>query len=312
VDLLVLGDMSPPRISEWLKQIPPTNNPKLILEFWDPYWILKDTGPMAKVQVTQWLKLGYRSSCQTISGLQVGGVVDRTWLVVARIGEPLQAGWVWPKLSKEAVSPMSNCLRPMGIPKAAYRTTPLKTEVGLFKTERDAMPYHPGTIIATSKGNRQLLNDELAKGLSVPSKWLEGLYPEGTILRDTISLHILESLSPLLVNADEPPHQHPPDPSEPAPDFPQSEPDDSTFVWTPPNLSEGSAWNKQSALNLIAACRSYPNPGPMIKAGLVALCRHRSHYTATHPDPTYLQLLWWEFPCEHWDDLRNGSSMNFL
>ncbi len=50
----------------------------------------------------------------------------------------------------------------------------------------------------------------------------------------------------------------------------------------------------------------------MIEAGLVALKGHRSNYTATRPNPTYLQILWWEFPPEHWDDLREGSPMNFL
>jgi hypothetical protein len=29
-------------------------------------------------------------------------------------------------------------------------------------------------------------------------------------------------------------------------------------------------------------------------------------------DPKQLQLLWWEFPKEHWEPLKNGSRMNFL
>lgn len=39
---------------------------------------------------------------------------------------------------------------------------------------------------------------------------------------------------------------------------------------------------------------------------------HRGNYNDTHPDPKELQIVWWEFPRDHWDDLREGSSMNFL
>jgi len=46
--------------------------------------------------------------------------------------------------------------------------------------------------------------------------------------------------------------------------------------------------------------------------GIRALDVHRKNYTATHPEPKELQLLWWEFPKEHWDELREGGSMNFL
>lgn len=37
---------------------------------------------------------------------------------------------------------------------------------------------------------------------------------------------------------------------------------------------------------------------------------HRANYT--EDGPKRLQLLWWEFPTEHWEALRLGSSMNFL
>jgi hypothetical protein len=80
----------------------------------------------------------------------------------------------------------------------------------------------------------------------------------------------------------------------------------------PPDLSIGSDWNKKRVKNLISACCQYLDPGPMIEAGLLALKHHRSNYTATHPNPMYLQILWWEFPPEHWDNLRDGSPMNFL
>jgi hypothetical protein len=84
IDLLVLGDLSPARSNEWLQRIPGQGNPnpKLVLEFWDAYWVVKATGPMAKSTVTRWAKKGYQSTCRTINSLQAGGVVDRPWLVV--------------------------------------------------------------------------------------------------------------------------------------------------------------------------------------------------------------------------------------
>lgn len=39
---------------------------------------------------------------------------------------------------------------------------------------------------------------------------------------------------------------------------------------------------------------------------------HRTNYTDTHPEPQHLQILWWEFPWEHWTSLREGSQMNSL
>ena len=36
------------------------------------------------------------------------------------------------------------------------------------------------------------------------------------------------------------------------------------------------------------------------------------YYVAHGANPEQLQVLWWEFPREHWDALREGSRMNFL
>jgi hypothetical protein len=46
--------------------------------------------------------------------------------------------------------------------------------------------------------------------------------------------------------------------------------------------------------------------------GLIALDIHRGNYNLEGPAPKQLKLLWWEFPKEHWESLREGSRMNFL
>jgi hypothetical protein len=103
IDLLVLGDLSPARCQEWLQRIPGQGIPipKLVLEFWDAFWVIKATGPMAKSSVTKWAKKGYQSTCRTINALQVGGVVDRPWFVVARVHEHEWAEWTWPLFPAE-------------------------------------------------------------------------------------------------------------------------------------------------------------------------------------------------------------------
>jgi hypothetical protein len=189
--MLVLGDLSPPRLSQWRSQIASTDAaPKLVLEFWEPYWIMKDTGPMAKLVVTQWSDLGYESTCRTLNGLQVGGVVDRAWLVVVRVNASTWGRWAWPDFPGVVVRPMSNCLRPTGIPRPAYRFSPTPL-AAVPHSDVDAMPTRPGSLIVTLQGARRLLNDELAKGLGTPKGWLGDRYPGGRAVTSTVALHIL-------------------------------------------------------------------------------------------------------------------------
>jgi hypothetical protein len=98
INLLVLGDLSLARSYEWLQRIASQGKPgpKFVLEVWDAFWVIKATGPMAKGTVTKWAKKGYQSTCQTVNALQVGGVVDRPWLVVARVHKHEWAEWTCP------------------------------------------------------------------------------------------------------------------------------------------------------------------------------------------------------------------------
>jgi hypothetical protein len=93
---------------------------------------------------------------------------------------------------------------------------------------------------------------------------------------------------------------------------PSPKPDHVPFVWRPPDLSYGSPWYKARVRDLLAACLCYEDPGPLIEEGLDQLRIHRSNYDSNGPAPTRLQLLWWMFPKEHWNELREGCSMNFL
>jgi hypothetical protein len=311
-DMLVLGDLTPQQHRQWSIRVASADTkPKLVLEFWKPYWIMKDLGPMAKSVLTQWSDLRYQSTCRTLNGLQVGGVVDRAWLVVIRANECTWGKWAWPDFPGAMIRPMSNCLWPTGVPRSAYHISS-SISVAVPHSDKDAMPARPGCPIVTLQGTRRLRNDELAKGLGTPKGWVAERYPDGRVLTSTVSLHILEGLSPALLKES---LQVPSTPLEldslPA-QPPKPDPVPVPFVWKPPDLSHGSPWYRARVDDLLAACLCYKNPGPLMEEGLNALRLHRGNYDADGPSPTHLQLLWWMFPKEHWDELREGCSMNFL
>lgn len=54
------------------------------------------------------------------------------------------------------------------------------------------------------------------------------------------------------------------------------------------------------------------DPQLHFRRGMEDLDRHRRNHDDQGPTPPQLQLLWWEFPEEHWTALREGSHMNFL
>jgi hypothetical protein len=211
---------------------------------------------------------------------------------------------------------MNNCLRPANIPRAAYKPhfdtdeQKLLAHKSIPHSDRDPMPAWPGSLIETQRGVRRLLNDELARGQGTPKAWLGEHYPRGSVVRKTVAVHLFEYLSDLIVagDAEIPPLiERPDDDSTEATNF-----DEPPFSWVPPDLSPTSDWTRDRAYNLVQAALQYEEPGPIIEDGMKMLERHRSNYTADGPKPTHLQLLWWEFPKESWDELREGCSMHFL
>jgi hypothetical protein len=137
-------------------------------------------------------------------------------------------------------------------------------------------------------------------------------YPDGHVLTSTVSLYILEGLSPALLKESLQVSSTPLEldslPAQP----PKPDPVPVPFVWKPPDLSHGSPWYRARVGNLLAACLCYKNPGPLMEEGLNALRLRRGNYDADGPSPTHLQLLWWMFPKEHCDELREDCSMKFL
>ena len=90
-------------------------------------------------------------------------------------------------------------------------------------------------------------------------------------------------------------------------DSPQGE-----WSWEPPDLAYNRAFYRKSLRSLKLAVKTYPaaRHADLLAAGKDDLRRHRQNYGPAGPQ--HLQILWWEFPQEHWDILRDGCSMNFL
>ena len=321
VDYLLIGKHGPSEeqdhVFNMIEHCPIEKRPRLIVEFWAPSAILYENGPMSKGCRTKWEQTGqYVSRCQRVRASEAGGTVDQDKLVVIRVQQDLEEGWTWPELFANVVRPMSNCLRPMGIPaKAFVKGHPTKWEP---VSHLHPMPSYPGAVIVAHNGRRRLLNDELARGMGAPKEWVKEWYPTSATLKNTISLHLLEYLTPILlqpqVSADISTPSSPKD--EFASEIRVSTDDDSfpkeIFSWCPPDLKCDSPWFNARVRSLRYASQSFANPKEVFKQGLEILKIHRGNYTPTHPDPKQLQVVWWEFPPGHWIDLKEGSSMNFL
>ena len=206
---------------------------------------------------------------------------------------------------------MFNLLTPPGlVPRYLYVKDPTATS---SCAASDPIPTHPGTRIRTTMGVRGLALDEFCRGLGYLKE--ESSQVPCQLALQTTPLFHWEFLSPALSGC---PAQVVPPTEDPgtthSPQGPEEAPpvDPSSFTWSPPNLQEGGKSFLERITNLKAACATYPNSSELYDDGLLRLGKHRLNYSATGPDPTWLQLLWWEFPPEHRKDLREGFRQNLL
>ena len=77
-----------------------------------------------------------------------------------------------------------------------------------------------------------------------------------------------------------------------------------------PDLTKDGEWYQARVKSLEKVIADRPNREELRKEGLAALETHRENYTEA--GPKYLQVLWWEFPPEHQEAVRVGSSLMFL
>lgn len=330
VDLLVVerGFINRPRktpVAElWehlVSEAAESQKPKVILESWCAQAVNWENGPTGKAARIRWERLGYESRFRRVSAMEVGGALDQCRLLVARVQRSYAHRWTWGGIQRGArPRPMSNLLTPDGLLSRRRVQVPMGAVVHDAQTE--PMPGRVGAWIRTEKRTRRLTRDEMGRGLGIPKHWD---YPSPAIdPQCTTSVFHWEYVGQSFVlEADTEtwptlkllrPDDFPVDllPVENVIDNPDGKAE--PFSWRPPDLSIDGVWSRQRIQNLYDAVDCYPESerAQMIKDGLEALDRHRTNYNELGPDLHSLQILWWEFPMQHWNALREGSRMNFL
>ena len=326
VDLLVVERSSVAKcpsvtyVNPWETAVKNTKSalrPIVILESWNSECSTWQYGPTTQAVITRWKELGYATRIKFVQCASVGGALCQSRILVARVLQPQVHRWFWPNIpANPPLRPMSNLLTPPGLVRCRYIRRPLNDPC-IASAHSDPMPSRPGALIETDKGIRPLQTDEFCRGLGFLKSNIERI--DGGLARRVTSVYHWEYLSSVLSGTPPDIVPHPAAPSFPlidliAPFAPSTEPTPPSFAfeWKPKDLSIGGEWYNQRVKNLRQACSFYPNASVLFADGLHRLTTHRSNYDHDGPNPTFLQLLWWEFPAEHWNELRDGFKMNFL
>ena len=324
VDLLAVDSSNcpiikdPHRMEHWERMIAktlPVNRPKIVFESWAARTGTWEYGPTGKSSRVRWENLGYQTRIQRVDAQNIGGAIVQPRLLVVRIQKSME--WKWRKvIDNPQKRAMSNLLTPPGLLPLRQRQYYQKVEGRVAESNFDPMPSTPGRWIRTEKGIRRLLPEEVGRGIGIPKEWsINPALLTCRHLAESTSVYHWEYLAQCLdvsfnlsADTDKVPRMDEEDNYQP----PVRVEEDSDVKWRPPDLSKGSDWYKARVARLKATALRYPNYHQIVKDGLEDLERHRTNYDTEGPNPTTLQLLWWEFPVEHQEDVRLGASMNFM
>ena len=324
VDLLAVDSSTRPtikdphRVEHWERMIDktlPANRPKIVFESWAARTGTWEYGPAGKSSRVRWENRGYQTRIQRVDAQNIGGAIVQPRLLVVRIQEPMI--WKWREVNDSPQKrAMSNLLTPPGLIHLRQRQYYQKVEGRVAESNCDPMPSTPGRWIRTEKGIRRLLPEEVGRGIGIPKEWaVNPALLTSRHLAESTSVYHWEYLAQCLnvsfdlsTKTNKKPRMDEED-NDPPPVLVE---EDSDVKWRPPDLSKGSKWYKARVARLKATALRYPNYHQIVKDGLDDLERHRTNYDKEGPNPTTLQLLWWEFPVEHQEDVRLGASMNFM
>ena len=235
--------------------------------------------------------------------------------------------------------PMQNLLMPCGIPSKEWHksTIPLKLDPPSSLSTQPSGPrcigtcgkgqvWHPdgcmpdslaNTWVATDQGVRRLQVDELAKAKGLPSEWRDkdASLPVQVVAAST-SAHSWIAVCDAIGDWCCPEHALEDDCFSVAPteDLSDSDSEEADCDWEAdynfPDLTPGGPWHSARVKSLQQAIQGLPEADKLLQEGLEALEIHRQNYTPE--GAKILQLLWWEFPEEHREVVRLGSSLCFL
>jgi hypothetical protein len=331
--LLVEGDSATTWVP-WVTSANEVNRPRAILSFLPSSALDDDDGPLPKEQRKSLGRMGYDVRYWYLNAWDFGAALELSTVCMVwyRTEDPL-AELPLPRSSILPVRPMSNLLKPFGIPSKAWARRVSKPVQGpnvrgpchiqghiggeLVFDELGAMPDVVGSWISTKKGIRRLQYEELAKakGINDLVKFCDDKALRSTI-RDSSGIHVwaaaLDALGEWLRDPaeDDDTVSTSSDDSFPRWEDAETGETEEEWTWEPPDLHVGGIWYQDRIATLRKAIEGHPEARRLYDGGICALDRHRDNYTDA--GPKCLQLLWWEFPEEHWEDLREGCSMNFI
>ena len=249
----------------------------------------------------------------------MGGAVNQTRTIILWLVKTISSIWQWATFEApmNAVQAMDNLLIPHGLlPKQSYNIKYPK-HLPIPDACQEPMPAWLRVLIKTKGGIRQLLDQEYAMGLGIPKD--KATKYNNRILQQFTGLHIWEYLSKFfeLLNTTKIYSNAPSSISSITSSITTSHEKlisttSDTFAWKPPDLSVGSRFFQDCIKSLSKAVQLFPNPKKIYKEGLDILNVHRQNYNIHGPDLQKVQLIWWEFPKEHWTALSEGLPMNFL
>lgn len=332
----------------WLQRCPEPTRPDLVVVCADPDELVKDGGFHSKLWRSKVAALGYDPGFWYLRATDHGSTVrqDRMVMVLQKQASDRPAISHGPRPSEDGstIRASTNMLKTHRIPWEAWArggwdvldesnwATQAAAPCSIIGTaQQDGKPvFCPTGSLPDGVGSwlrvehrgghrmRHLLTDELAKAKGYPAEWI----PEGNkgkrLVETGTALHLWAAVGEAIQEAWAP-DSTPEVATEPIPTvlltswMEKDELDDgdpSEWTWKAPDLSEGGEWYQARVASLEEAIAGRPDADLLRADGLEALRRHRTNYG--EEGPQHLQILWWEFPSEHWTELRDGCPMNFL
>ena len=324
----------------WLEAVSLEERPESIVWFEDSGYIAKDSsGPMNKGVRKEMLKLGYQASYWPMRSDDYGAALVQGKICTIYHRKDLRGNrkmLLKPDRMRVPVRAMSNLLMPVGIPQKAYCKDREKPVTGIkfylpCKVKQQAkhgpiferdgpMPDHPYVWIRSERGVRRLQHEELGKAKGVPPEWIKGENRKPlrqTMVDEATCLHLwtasMDALRSWLEKEETLKSEAAVRDQKEQPVAEWSTPEEDSayqWEWEVPDLREGREWHKARIRSLKETIHGRNDQERLLKEGLEALDIHRGNYS--EEGPKFLQLLWWEFPKEHHDALREGCRMNFL
>jgi hypothetical protein len=312
----------------WLDHCRVENLPRGIFCLNPSSILLEEGDVLGKSFRTDMKRRGYHSRHWHLRAWEHGSALNQTRVLT--VFWQGNVGIVEPRRIDLPLRSMANLLMPVGVPHNAWsrieKTPAVSTEwrgacqiTGRIRSQdvhgiAGGMPDRIGSWIEVDRGVRLLQGSELGKGkgftefatLPTGSGGVRAI-GESTCLHlmaascDAISAWFLSGSGSTQFAAVEPPVTK----------REESEADEAyTWNWDVPDLSEGSAFYIARTTSLREAVKDLEDSEYWYQEGLECLARHRTNYTTEGPQQ--LQLLWWEFPVQHHEALREGCRLGFL